>query len=125
MGAGNWIDGPVSWGNDDPDIGARVVTPFSGREVQVRVAMRDAELFSLSFRCTQRSHYTQCHRAGASCAEAWGPHYATIPCSADAECRAFGTCGGVMANCGVASASGERVCVTESGAEPGSLCGWF
>lgn len=52
---GNWIDGPVSWGDDDPDIGARVVTRFSNNDVQVRVAMRDAELFSLSFRCVQRS----------------------------------------------------------------------
>jgi hypothetical protein len=54
------IEGHVSWGEDDPDIGARVVTALSLQHVQIRVSMRDAELFSLTFGCTQQPHYTQC-----------------------------------------------------------------
>ena len=122
---GNWIDGPVSWGSDDPDIGARVVTPFSNRKVQVRVAMRDAELFSLSFRCVQQPHYAQCGRVGISCAGAWGAHYSEIPCASDAGCAVFGYCGGVGAVCGNSSGGNERVCTTPTGPEPGPLCGWF
>eukprot|EP01052_Picozoa_sp_SAG31_P045880 SAG31_NODE_8555_length_1431_cov_1.148649_2_plen_160_part_01 len=93
--AGNWIAGPVSWGDDDPDVGARVVTPFSGQRVHVRVAIRDAELFSLSFACTQRPHYVHCLWRHApvghakDCA-AFGSHYKTIPCSLDKHCRGFG-----------------------------------
>lgn len=144
---GNWIDGPVSWtrrSTDDPDHSQRVLTPFSGRDVRVRVAMRDAELFSLSMGCVQQPKYTQCHRTGAtSCAAAWGPHYSTIPCVSDAECRGYGTCGNVLAACvrqsnvqetqhadgttpaAASTSSNERVCVVKTGPEPGPLCGWF
>ena len=78
---GNWIRGRVAWGaaTDDPDNGRRaVLTEWSGQAVQVRVAMRDAELFSLSVGCTQRPHYTRCHRAGASGCSTWGAHYAAM-----------------------------------------------
>eukprot|EP01051_Picozoa_sp_SAG22_P005984 SAG22_NODE_375_length_11547_cov_12.885657_3_plen_198_part_00 len=125
--AGNWISGPVSWGDDDPDVGARVVTPFSGQRVEVRVAMRDAELFSLSFGCTQRPHYVQCLWKHKDCA-AFGPHYKTIPCSSDRHCRGLGTCGGVGARCAnssIIAATAERVCTVEGGAEAGPLCGWY
>jgi hypothetical protein len=128
---GNWIRGRVAWGaaTDDPDNGRRaVLTAWSGQAVQVRVAMRDAELFSLSVGCTQRPHSTQCHRAGASGCSTWGAHYATIPCETDAQCRAFGTCGGVLPRCAEVPSAvgvGERVCVITGGGEPGPICGWF
>lgn len=147
---GNWVNGPVSWtrqSTDDPDHSQRVLTPFSGRNVRVRVAMRDAELFSLSMGCVQSPKYTQCYRANmTSCAAAWGPHYSTIPCVSDAECRGYGTCGDVLAACvrqsnasqgqeaqhrvgsstSVAPAPrDESVCVVQTGPEPGPLCGWF
>lgn len=142
---GNFVNGPVSWSSqttDDPDRSHRVLTPFSGRELRVRVAMRDAELFSLSMGCVQAPKYSQCHRAGAtSCAAAWGSHYSTIPCVSDAECSGYGTCAGVAATCvqqrnvhdaqdangtaNVAASSTERICVVQTGSEPGPLCGWF
>ena len=130
--AGNWISGPVSWGDDDPDVGARVVTAYSGQRVQIRVAMRDAELFSLSFACTQRPHYTFClwrHAPAGRATDcaAFGPHYKTIPCSSDSECRGYGTCGGVEARCtnSTPTAAAERVCVVVDGPEKGPLCGWY
>jgi hypothetical protein len=130
--AGNFVRGPVSWGDDDPDVGARVVTPFSGQRVQVRVAMRDAELFSLSFACTQRPHYVNClwRHAPAGHAKdcsAFGSHYKTIPCSSDKYCRGFGTCGGIEARCtnSTPAATAERVCAVEAGPEKGPLCGWY
>ena len=98
------------------------MTPFSGQQVQIRVAIRDAELFSLSLGCTQRPHWTQCQWRAASCA-ALGAHYHTIPCSSDEQCSGLGSCGNVFASC--ANASGERVCLVESGGEPGALCGWY
>lgn len=139
---GNWINGPVSWSRqstDDPSHSYRVLTPFSGHDVHVRVAMRDAELFSISMGCVQTPKYSQCHRAGStSCAAAWGPRYSTVPCVSDVECKAYGTCGGVAAVCarhrnghegqhetGTANFSSGRVCIVQSGSEPGPLCGWF
>ena len=126
---GNWVDGPISWtavSTDDPDRSSRVITQFGGGSVRVRVAMRDAELFSLSMGCVQKPKYAQCHWA-ANCSAAWGAHYQTIPCGSDAECRAFGTCGGVLSECVEVGAVGgsERVCVVGNGSEPGPLCGWF
>ena len=98
----------------------------SNRLVQVRVAMRDAELFSLSLRCVQSPHYAQCHRPSQTCAAAWGAHYSEIPCATDAACKVYGTCGKVGAVCGKgAEKEEERVCTTPSGPEPGPLCGWF
>jgi hypothetical protein len=128
---GNWIKGRVLWGatTDNPDAGRHaVLTPWSGQKLQVRVAMRDAELFSLSMGCTQTALYTQCARKGSTCSAFWGSHYNTIPCTSDVYCEAWGTCGGVTAKCAeISSASGvgERVCVVPSGSEPGPLCGWF
>lgn len=130
--AGNFVRGPVSWGDDDPEVGARVVTPFSGQRVQIRVAMRDAELFSLSFACTQRPHYVNClwRHAPAGHAKdcgAFGSHHKTIPCSSDKHCRGFGTCGGIEARCtnSTSTATAERVCAVEAGPEQGPLCGWY
>lgn len=52
--------------------------------MQVRVAMRDAELFSLSFACTQRPHYVNCLWRHAPAGHpkdcsAFGSLYKTIP----------------------------------------------
>jgi hypothetical protein len=183
---GNWIDALVGWG-EDASFETRILTKFSGQQIQVRAAMRSArcafsdrilhsrvpldptpvrltnmrvanciplgsplllpvhpviwvqtlkaELFSLTFGCTQRPHYTQCHRA-PDCA-AWGLHYSTIPCSTDFECMSFGTCGGVVPMCrsansvggvagdGTSNSTTDKVCVVESGNEPGPVCGWY
>jgi hypothetical protein len=125
---GNWIDGRVGWGGDT-DFGTRTLTRWSGQQVEVTVAMRDAELFSLAFGCVQRPLYTQCAKPGApSCAAAWGTGYATIPCATDAYCRGLGTCGGHEAVCRAPQglvAGGERVCTVFDGAEPGPVCGRF
>ena len=127
--AGNWIQGPVSWGADDPDssVSARVVTPFSGQHVQIRVYLRDAELFSLSMGCTQRPHYMQCQWKHTDCS-AFGTHYHTVPCWTDAQCH-LGTCGNVAATCQKKinnnTATAESVCVVESGGETGPICGWY
>ena len=106
-------------------------TPSSSG-VQVRVAMRDAELFSLSFACTQRPHYLNClwRHAPAGHAKdcsAFGSHYKTIPCSSDKHCRGFGTCGGIEARCTNSTpvATAERVCAVGAGPEQGPLCGWY
>jgi hypothetical protein len=126
--AGDWIDARVGWGSDT-SFGTRVLTRFSEQEVQIRVAMRDAELFSLSMGCVQRARYPNCWRAAAAggCAF-WGGGYDTIPCSSDEDCRQFGTCGNVLPRCSTKFSNesrGERVCATESGSEQGPLCGWF
>ena len=127
------VEGHVSWGEDDPDVGTRVVTALSLQHVQIRVSMRDAELFSLTFGCTQRPHYTECQWQHPSCEAIGTGHYRTIPCSTDAQCYGLGTCGGVFAVCrevvswqGIgASAEGERVCMVETGGEKGAMCGWY
>ena len=127
----------MSWGEDDPDIGARVVTALSLQHVQIRVSMRDAELFSLTFGCTQQPHYTQCQWKHPSCDTIGTGHYRTIPCSSDAQCHGFGTCGDVFAVCreenvtvsrrgmGASGGQGERVCMVETGGEKGAMCGWY
>ena len=127
---GNWLQGRGGWGNatDDPDNGRHaVLTPWSTATLQIRVALRDAELFSLSVGCTQQPHYTQCHR-GPNCSAAWGRHYNTIPCKADGHCEALGTCAGVVARCVDVPSTGadtERVCAVINGTEQGPVCGWF
>ena len=131
-GLTNWssgIEGHVSWGEDDPDIGTRVVTDLSLQHVQIRVSMRDAELFSLTFGCTQQPHYTECQWKHPSCDAIGTGHYRTIPCSSDAQCHGLGTCGDVFAVCredGIgASDQGERICMVETGGEKGAMCGWY
>ena len=76
---GNWIDGRVGWG-EDTAFGTRVLTRWSTQQVQVRVAMRDAELFSLSMGCTQRPHYTQCAKGRRTALRRGAP--ITPPCRA-------------------------------------------
>ena len=123
--AGNWIDARVGWG-DDTSFATRVLTRFSGEDVQVRVALRDAELFSLTFGCVQRSRYAQCWKQPGC--EAWGVGYATVPCETDEECTQFGSCGDVLSKCSSKFANvshGERVCAIESGDEQGPVCGQF
>jgi hypothetical protein len=107
-----------------------VVTALSLQKVQIRVQLRDAELFSLTFGCTQRPHYTQCQWKHASCDAIGTGHYRTIPCDSDAQCHGFGTCGDVFANCvahrGTGTGDqGERVCMVETGGEQGAMCGWY
>jgi hypothetical protein len=126
--AGNWIQGPVSWGADDPDSrpgleSARVLTPFSGQRLQIRVYMRDVELFSLTMGCTQRPHYTQCQWKHKDCS-AFGTHYHTVPCWTDAQCH-LGTCGNVAATCTKNATMESGVCSVGSGGEMGPLCGWY
>ena len=127
---GNWIRGQVAWGDttDDPDHGRHaVLTPWSKQRLQIRVALRDAELFSLSVGCTQQPHYTQCRGRDNNCSN-WGVHYQTIPCGSDAYCRTFGTCANVLSRCVESSSAGgvsEHVCVVTNGTEPGPVCGWF
>ena len=123
--AGDWIDARVGWGGDT-GFETRVLTRFSEQDVQIRVAMRDAELFSLSMGCVQRARYPNCWRAPGC--EFWGAGYRTIPCWTDEECRQFGTCSNVLPRCSIKfgnQSHGERVCATESGGEQGPLCGWF
>ena len=123
--AGDWIDARVGWGGD-ASFDTRVMTRFSGQDVQIRVAMRDTELFSLTFGCVQRARSPNCWKA-PGCAAAWGEGYATIPCDTDFECHQWGYCGNTLASCSTKfgnASHGERVCAVESGAEQGPLCGW-
>ena len=102
------------------------VTRFSGGSVQVKVAMRDARLFSLSVGCERTPITTRClDGRDGSCATAFGAEYNTVPCERHADCAVYGPCsnsplGGLLPVCDEAS----QLCVVPSGGNQ-TICGRY
>ena len=124
MVKGNWISARVGW--EAAANYSTGLTRFSGGSVQVKVAMRDARLFSLSVGCERTPITTRClDGRDGSCATAFGAEYNTVPCERHADCAVYGPCsnsplGGVLPVCDEAS----QLCVVPSGGNQ-TICGRY